>query len=102
MTKHYADYGPVFIMERTRSSNPNAKTLVAYMFKHRINSGAIELVLDKNDNMIEDLGNPIAKINWHDDCAVKKLDGIYDQLSSEIKATIESTFGDYKQNHLGK
>ena len=103
MAKHYADFGHVFIVEGRRSSNPNVGTLFAYMYKHHIDpkSKAIVLDLDKNDQMVEDYGNPIAKVNWHGDGGVvKKLDTAkYDALSSSIKLSIESTFRGYLIEH---
>lgn len=102
MAKHYAEFGPVFIMKGKRSSNPNANTLIAYMYKHHVDprTGVIILDLDENSQMVEDLGNPIAKINWRGDTIVKvQSRADYDALSIDIKVSIESTFRDYLTKH---
>ena len=104
MAKHYAEFGFVFIVEGKRSSNPNASTLIAYMYKHHGSLATnITFDLDEHDQMIEDLGDPIAKINWHGDTVVKILNKTeYVSLNDGIKASIESTFRDYLTEHVGE
>ena len=103
MTKHYAEIGLVFIVEGKRSSDPNTNTLIAYTYKHHGNLGTgVTFDLDEHDQMVEDLGNPIAKVNWHGGDIVRVLDRVeYDSLSDSIKTSIESTFRDYLAEHIG-
>ena len=95
-----AIYGPMFITLAHRSSNPSQGTLKAYSYKHYAHydsNGNFEPIfdLDQNSDLIQDLANPVAKINWQDG-SVKVLNKhIWDNLPSTIQDYIAQDFRDF-------
>ena len=102
--KQIATYGPIFIVLTHRSSNQSQQTLRAYPYKHHTRSianGKTEIVFDlsKNNSLIEDYDNPVAKIDWQNG-SVKILDkNIWDHLPDYVRDCITEDFQEFWQKH---